>query len=127
MFIIYKLFEFFSFIIKRSRFYFFNTFFPLINRFYFPNVTIFSDIKNEKKYFSSGIGAQTQKTEKALKKGILGLTKNFTDLADLAIAEYDEADLSPQVSQMIKKMSDVHKEKKTKVILIYHYRFLNSI
>ena len=49
------------------------------------------------------MGAQTQKTEKALKKGILGLTKNFTDLADLAIAEYDEADLSPQVSQMTKK------------------------
>ena len=44
-----------------------------------------------------GIGAQTHKTEKALKKGILGLRKNFTDLADLAIAEYDEADLSPQV------------------------------
>ena len=26
-----------------------------------------------------------------------GLRKNFTDLADLAIAEFDEADLSPQV------------------------------
>ena len=37
--------------------------------------------------------------EKALKKGILGLTKNFTDFADLAIAEYDEADLSPQVRE----------------------------
>jgi hypothetical protein len=44
-----------------------------------------------------GIGAKTQQTEKVLKKGILGIKKNFTDLADLAIAEYDEADLSPQV------------------------------
>lgn len=48
-------------------------------------------------FLFEGIGAQTHKTEKALKKGILGLRKNFTDLADLAIAEYDEADLSPQV------------------------------
>ena len=45
----------------------------------------------------SGIGAQTHKTEKALKKGILGLKKGLTDFADLAIAEFDEADLSPQV------------------------------
>ena len=45
----------------------------------------------------TGIGAQTHKTEKALKKGMKGLRKNFTDLADLAIAEFDEADLSPQV------------------------------
>ena len=48
-------------------------------------------------YFILGIGAQTHKTEIALKKGIQGLRKNFTDLADLAIAEFDEADLSPQV------------------------------
>jgi hypothetical protein len=46
-----------------------------------------------------GLGAQTHKTEKALKKGMQGLRKNFTDLADLAIAEFDEADLSPQVGR----------------------------
>lgn len=48
-------------------------------------------------FICPGIGAKTHQTEKVLKKGILGIKKNFTDLADLAIAEYDEADLSPQV------------------------------
>jgi hypothetical protein len=61
---------------------------PLIHMYYFPK--------------SLGIGAQTHLGEKALKKGILGITKNLTNLADLAIAEYDEADLSPQVNMALR-------------------------
>lgn len=60
--------------------------------FYFTNLFYFVLFN-----IGTGIGAQTHKTEKALKKGMKGLRKNFTDLADLAIAEFDEADLSPQV------------------------------
>ena len=52
-FISYKLFELFSFTIKRSRFlfYFFDAFFPFMNLLYFPTVTIFPDVKNEQNIF----------------------------------------------------------------------------
>jgi hypothetical protein len=68
--------------------------FPFLVSFYFYFINLYYFVLFN---IDTGIGAQTHKTEKALKKGMKGLRKNFTDLADLAIAEFDEADLSPQV------------------------------
>ena len=80
----------------------FSTFFRFNYHIYFHSlVNILIFYPSIHLFIVIGIGAQTHKTEKALKKGILGLTKNFTDLADLAIAEYDEADLSPQVKNIL--------------------------